>query len=178
MLAVDLGQGVQAMGERGRERVDLLDVLQLRNRRGLRNGRPAPHAVARAILKVDNTSFVPYNEKRNSVRIESTDFFPVGSVILFDATHLPYGCSVWPSFWTSGVNWPSQGEIDILEGINLNTANQMAIHTGSGCTQSGTDCSASAGCTTGEKADKSYGDAFSNAGGGVWATQFDTTGIK
>ena len=132
----------------------------------------------RAILKVDNTSFVPYNEKRNSVRIESTDFFPVGSVILFDATHLPYGCSVWPSFWTSGVNWPSQGEIDILEGINLNTANQMAIHTGSGCTQSGTDCSASAGCTTGEKADKSYGDAFSNAGGGVWATQFDTTGIK
>lgn len=28
------------------------------------------------------------------VRLESTDFFPVGSVIVFDATHLPFGCSV------------------------------------------------------------------------------------
>lgn len=58
------------------------------------------------------------------------------------------------------------------------SANQMAIHTSSGCTQSGTDCSQGAGCTVGEKSDGSYGSAFASAGGGVWATQFDTTGIK
>lgn len=131
-----------------------------------------------AIIKVDDTSFVPYNEKRNSVRIQTQDYFTIGSVFVFDATHLPFGCSVWPSFWTSGVNWPSQGEIDILEGINLMTANQMAIHTGDGCTINGNSCSTGAGCTTGEKSDKSYGSAFAAAGGGVWAAQFDTTGIK
>ena len=101
-----------------------------------------------------------------------------GSVFVFDATHLPFGCSVWPSFWTSGVNWSSQGEIDILESVNRMTNNQMAIHTGGTCSQSGTNCSTTSGCTAQDKSDKSYGDAFSNAGGGVWAAQFDTTGIK
>ncbi|RPD78311.1 hypothetical protein L226DRAFT_481036 [Lentinus tigrinus ALCF2SS1-7] len=131
-----------------------------------------------AVIKVDDTSFVPYNYKRNSVRIETKDYFPLGTVLLFDATHLPFGCSVWPSFWTKGPNWPDGGEIDIIEAVNLMPANQMAIHTLSGCTQSGTDCSQGAGCTVGEKADNSYGSAFASAGGGVWATQFDTTGIN
>ncbi len=57
-------------------------------------------------------------------------------------------------------------------------ANQMAIHTSSGCTQSGTDCSQGAGCTITDKSEKSYGAEFASAGGGVWATQFDKTGIK
>ncbi|RDX50093.1 hypothetical protein OH76DRAFT_1349667 [Lentinus brumalis] len=131
-----------------------------------------------AIIKVDDTSFVPYNEKRNSVRIETKDYFPLGTVLVFDATHLPFGCSVWPSFWTKGPNWPEGGEIDIIEAVNLMPANQMAIHTSTGCTQSGTDCSQGAGCTVGEKAANSYGSAFASAGGGVWATQFDTTGIN
>lgn len=57
-------------------------------------------------------------------------------------------------------------------------ANQMAIHTSGGCTVSGTDCSQGSGCTVSEKQPNSYGQAFATAGGGVWATQFDTTGIK
>lgn len=28
------------------------------------------------------------------VRITSDDYFPIGTVLVFDATHLPYGCSV------------------------------------------------------------------------------------
>ncbi|TBU31749.1 concanavalin A-like lectin/glucanase domain-containing protein [Dichomitus squalens] len=131
-----------------------------------------------AIIKVDDTSFVPWNDKRNSIRIETYDYFPVGTVLLFDAVHLPYGCSVWPSFWTKGPNWPAGGEIDVLEGVNLMTANQMALHTSSGCTVDGTDCSSGAGCTVMEKKDSSYGQAFAAAGGGVWATQLDTTGIN
>ncbi|EMD34925.1 glycoside hydrolase family 16 protein [Gelatoporia subvermispora B] len=140
-----------------------------------------------AIIKVDNTSFVPYNDKRDSVRITTEDYFPVGSVFIIDAAHLPYGCSVWPSFWTKGPNWPIGGEIDIIEGVNQMTFNQMALHTQDGCTASPpsdqissttlTNCSAVAGCTVAEKQPNSFGAGFASAGGGVWATQFDESGI-
>ena len=54
----------------------------------------------RAIIKVDNTSNVPFNQKRNTVRITSTDSYGVGSLWIIDLLHLPWGCSVWPAFWT------------------------------------------------------------------------------
>ncbi|TBU31022.1 concanavalin A-like lectin/glucanase domain-containing protein [Dichomitus squalens] len=140
-----------------------------------------------AIIKVDNTTFVPYNYKRDSVRITSTDYFSVGSVFVFDANHLPYGCSVWPSFWTKGQNWPIGGEIDIIEAVNRMTYNQMALHTQDGCTQpssvtqsgttGSTNCTQDAGCTVAENQSNSYGDNFANAGGGVWAAQLDVSGI-
>ncbi|KAI0745410.1 concanavalin A-like lectin/glucanase domain-containing protein [Earliella scabrosa] len=130
------------------------------------------------IIKVDDQAFVPWNEKRNSVRIETKDYFPLGTVLIFDATHLPFGCSVWPSFWTKGPNWPDGGEIDIIEAVNQMGANQMAIHSSTGCTVSGADCSDGAGCTILDQNDKSYGPDFGSSGGGVWATQFDTTGIN
>jgi hypothetical protein len=31
--------------------------------------------------------------------------------------------------WTLGPNWPSSGEIDIIEGVNSQKANSMALHT-------------------------------------------------
>ncbi|PCH43197.1 glycoside hydrolase family 16 protein [Wolfiporia cocos MD-104 SS10] len=146
-----------------------------------------------AIIKVDNSTDVPYPDKRDTVRITTEDTFPLGSVFIIDAYHLPYGCSVWPSFWTKGPNWPDGGEIDIIETINLMKTNQYALHTG------GTDCLASssakqtgqlgntncssptggqAGCTVTESSDSSVGLAFAAAGGGVYATQFDTSGIN
>ncbi|KDQ55967.1 glycoside hydrolase family 16 protein [Jaapia argillacea MUCL 33604] len=145
------------------------------------------NSAGHAIIKVDNTTNVPYNYKRNSVRIETQDYFPVGSVWIIDLLHLPYGCSVWPAFWTSGQTWPQQGEIDIIEGVNLMTYNQMALHTTAGCTkttpadQTGTstqvDCSTGQGCTVAETKPNSFGAAFAQAGGGVWATQFESSGI-
>ncbi|GJE89020.1 glycoside hydrolase family 16 protein [Phanerochaete sordida] len=144
---------------------------------------PAGHV----IIKVDNTSFVPYNDKRNSVRITTKDYFTPGTIWVVDAAHLPFGCSVWPSIWTKGNNWPQNGEIDIIEGVNLMTFNQMALHTQPGCLAAngttetgqsgGGDCSVAAGCTVVEKTPNSYGEAFASVGGGVWATQFDVTGI-
>ncbi|CAL1698331.1 unnamed protein product [Somion occarium] len=143
----------------------------------------------RAIIKVDNTSVVAYPNKRNSIRINSKDFYEAGTVWVFDAVHLPYGCAVWPSFWTKGADWPRQGEIDIVEGINTQTSNQMALHTFNGCNaasgtnQKGkvgtTNCNdtTGAGCTVTETTDNSYGASFASAGGGVWAAQFDATGI-
>ena len=47
-----------------------------------------------AIIKVDDTSVVPYNEKRNSIRITTTDSYNYGSLIIIDVLHLPFGCSV------------------------------------------------------------------------------------
>jgi hypothetical protein len=145
------------------------------------------NSAGNAIIKVDNTSDVIYNDKRDSVRITTHDAYPLGTLIVFSATHLPYGCSVWPSFWTKGVNWPNDGEIDIFETVNLMDHNQMALHTLTGCTkasdavQSGTNgatnCSTSAGCIVADSNNNSVGAAFAAAGGGVWATQFDTSGV-
>lgn len=112
-------------------------------------------------------------------------------MIIFDAVHLPFGCSVWPAFWTRAPNWPHGGEIDILEEVNLVTNNQMVLHTDPGCMQAdgvtqlgntrGADCSAGlnsrTGCAVTETQPNSFGDGFNNAGGGVWATQFDESGI-
>lgn len=74
----------------------------------------------------------------------------------------------------------------MISSINLMDHNQMALHTQTGCTkvaganQTGTDavadCSQSAGCTVEETNKGSVGAAFASAGGGVWATQFDTSG--
>jgi len=89
--------------------------------------------------------------------------------------------------WTTGSPWPEYGEIDIIEGVNLMSNNQMAIHSSPGCTKtdpptqtgqsSGTDCSQGSGCVVDEKQANSYGSAFAQAGGGVFAAQFDSTGI-
>ena len=53
-----------------------------------------------AIITVDNTSFVPWNYKRDSVRITTLDYFGVGTVWIIDALHLPFGCSVSICFTT------------------------------------------------------------------------------
>ncbi|KAG7098526.1 hypothetical protein E1B28_000465 [Marasmius oreades] len=139
-----------------------------------------------SILKIDNSAFVPFNTKRNSVRITSKHAYGVGSLWVIDLLHIPYGCSVWPAFWTKGPVWPDNGEIDIMEGINGMQTNQYALHTLPGCVhspspQKGTtrevDCSVPSGCTVMEASGNSYGPGFAVAGGGVYATQFDVTGI-
>ena len=96
---------------------------------------------------------------------------------------------MWPAFWTKGRNWPEGGEIDIIEGVNLMTNNQMALHSESGCSSSSsatmsgtvgseTDCSSSSGCAITDSQTDSYGEAFATAGGGVWATSFNSDGIS
>jgi len=70
----------------------------------------------------------------------------------------------------------------ILEGINLNTNNQITLHTDSNCTHLASppnqlgkslelDCS-NGGCPVQDPRVTSYGDGFNKAGGGVFATQF------
>ncbi|KAK0201545.1 glycoside hydrolase family 16 protein [Desarmillaria ectypa] len=146
----------------------------------------------RAIMKVDNSSTVAYNYKRDTVRIASKDRYDVGSIWIADMYHVPYGCSVWPAWWSQAPNWPTGGEIDTFEGVNLVTRNQMALHTESGCTQvapvqsstliNSTDCNYNAnsnsGCVVTDPSTASYGARFASSGGGVFVTEFAETGIS
>ena len=97
---------------------------------------------------------------------------------------------------TNGPNWPTSGEIDIVEGVNDQVSNQMTLHSGtsSACTitQSanstkslftgntlGTNCystaTANAGCGISDPNPTSFGYGFNNADGGVYALLWDTS---
>ncbi|KAF9035871.1 hypothetical protein BJ165DRAFT_1355166, partial [Panaeolus papilionaceus] len=96
---------------------------------------------------------------------------------------------VWPAFWTLGSpqDWPVGGEIDLIEGVNNMGFNQIAIHSTVGCYQTQNpgqtgvllegDCSNDRGCITRETKPNSFGAAFAQAGGGVWALQMAESGI-
>ncbi|KAH8829483.1 glycoside hydrolase family 16 protein [Flagelloscypha sp. PMI_526] len=132
-------------------------------------------STGRAIMKVDNTTNVVYNDKRN------THLITWGSVFVADFYHVPYGCSVWPAWWSQASNWPTGGEIDTFEGVNMVTSNQMALHTTQGCTQvnpvqsstlvNSTDCNyqsnSNEGCVP-----------LLRPGGGVFVTEFAESGIS
>ncbi|KIJ22234.1 glycoside hydrolase family 16 protein [Paxillus involutus ATCC 200175] len=148
-----------------------------------------------AVMRVETTPTVQTN--RMSVRITTDLTFTEGLVIM-DAVHMPTGCGTWPAFWTDGPNWPDNGEIDIIEGVNNYTNNQATIHTGVGCnitsTSSatlgvtgtvvgGTDCSAAQsnneGCGMRSPSDTSFGSGFNSVGGGVYAMYWENSvGIK
>ncbi|KAI9763413.1 MAG: hypothetical protein M1840_000544 [Geoglossum simile] len=133
---------------------------------------------------------------RPSVRIQSKATYNKGLVIA-DIKHMPGGiCGTWPAFWMNGPNWPDTGEIDIIEGVHLNTKNLMALHTDStpGCTingngQTGTtstfNCDTTtntqpnnAGCAVNANSDNTYGAGFNKAGGGVYATEWTSSWIR
>uniref|UniRef100_A0A0W0FCX0 GH16 domain-containing protein n=1 Tax=Moniliophthora roreri TaxID=221103 RepID=A0A0W0FCX0_MONRR len=144
-----------------------------------------------AILRVDNTTRIETGSSayRDSVKMFSKDAYPVGGLIIMDAVHIPYGCSVWPVFGARGADlpWPEKGAIDIIEGVNGMTSNNMVMYTDAGCTQASNvvqtgktvdrDCGTALGCKVEETKPNSYGPGFSRAGGGVFAAQIDTSGI-
>lgn len=53
-----------------------------------------------AIMKVDNTSDVVYNEKRYAPKLLAKTAYDAGTVWVIDMVHAPWGCSVWPAVWT------------------------------------------------------------------------------
>ncbi|KAI0320987.1 concanavalin A-like lectin/glucanase domain-containing protein [Amylostereum chailletii] len=147
-----------------------------------------------AIMRVETTEQVSGN--RQSIRI-TTKYTFNGALVIMDSTHMPTGCGTWPAFWTNGPNWPTTGEIDIVEGVNTYIANQATIHTASGCSLStsnllsldlsgtltgGTNCAAletnNEGCGIRDSNTKSFGSGFNDIGGGVYAMLWDDDGIR
>ncbi|GAA5878025.1 hypothetical protein JCM3774_005984 [Rhodotorula dairenensis] len=152
------------------------------------------NSAGNAIIKVDNTSEVLYPNKRRSVRISSQDNWGIGSLWVFDMVHVPYGCSVWPSAWVTTSDWPTGGEIDIYEAVNLQKTNQMALHTTAGCTVSNsssedwtgtltygncdTDVNMNSGCTFLDPRETSNGASLAANGGGVFAGELTKDGVS
>ncbi|KAK0208339.1 glycoside hydrolase family 16 protein [Desarmillaria ectypa] len=150
------------------------------------------------VMKGDNTTWLDNGVYRDSVRISSYAQYNTGLFIL-DLNQAPWGCGVWPAFWTLGSGtWPYTGEIDIIEGVHDNQHNQVAWHTGPGCylnpnasftgtvaQTSGvnnTDCDGNAnsnsGCGITEWSRASYGPYFDAQGGGIFAMKWDENGIS
>jgi len=111
----------------------------------------------------------------------------------FDVRHMPQGCGTWPAIWEAGLNnWPAEGEVDILEGVNDISPNRMTLHTSPGCTmpasspQTGTilqtDCNALAngnvGCGVADTHVNSFGPSFNANGGGFFAMERTETFLK
>ncbi|KAI8615941.1 concanavalin A-like lectin/glucanase domain-containing protein [Chytriomyces sp. MP71] len=110
-----------------------------------------------------------------SLRLTSVDTLNSGLVI-FDALHIPSGCGTWPSFWTVGGDWPNNGEIDFMEGVNGVGNNVMTLHTGPGCSMNldgvQKSCLANQGCGTTTPHPGTFGNSFNMQDGGVYAMEW------
>ena len=81
----------------------------------------------------------------------------------------------------TGPDWPNSGEIDIIEGVNTQSANKMTMHTGDGCSLVGEDCGADGGkqgCGTSSQDSSSYGDGFNQNKGGVYALEWTSDALN
>ncbi|KAG8527106.1 uncharacterized protein KY384_008535 [Bacidia gigantensis] len=115
---------------------------------------------------------------RDSVRVTSKKQYTHGLVIL-DLEHMPgSACGIWPAFWMTGPNWPNQGEIDIIEGVNYQSQNAFTMHTGGGCTMINKDCYGSQGCSVQTGGASTYGDGFNQGKGGVYAMEWTSGAIN
>jgi hypothetical protein len=146
------------------------------------------------IIGVDSTHTYNTSYGRPSVRINSTKTYNHG-LFIADISHIPGGvCGTWPAFWTVGDDWPNHGEIDIIEGSNLETTDLSSLHTGETCSIAGdretgilqaTDCTYdvstgnnSAGCSVSNRNSNSYGLGFNSDNGGVYAMQWTSDYIR
>lgn len=150
---------------------------------------------SQAVFAVDSTQNVAYY--RNSVRAVSTQTFNVGSLVIVDVAQMPDVCGCWPALWLVGPNWPSGGEIDLIEGVNRFTMNGVSFHTNSGCQMADWDQSAGTsnfmtpgstqqlcdsyasnnlGCGMRDTSTSSFGPGFNGAGGGIMALRLDNNG--
>ena len=127
---------------------------------------------------------------RESVRIESNEYYDQGLYVV-DIQHMPGSiCGTWPAFWTVGPDWPTDGEIDIIEGVNKHDANKIVLHTSDTCDVGGgyemtgdmtsSECgeaSGTIGCVV-QGQQGSSGDPFNEQGGGVYAMEWQEKYLK
>jgi len=137
------------------------------------------------VMRADDFNNVKQGARgRDSVRIISDNAYGE-AVIILDLQHMPEGCSTWPAFWSLSQQgpWPNGGEIDFIEGVNIDTQNLASLHTTPGCTMPQTrlesgnptslDCNAyvnfNQGCGVSFAKPASYGSPFNEQGGGYYA---------
>lgn len=147
-------------------------------------------------MGVNSTAKAPTG--RGAVRVQSTKTYQ-HALVLADIVHMPGGiCGTWPAFWMVGDEWPKNGEIDIVEGVNDATSNQMTLHTGQGsvisnlsssdtftgrvltknCDVNAANQDKNTGCGIVDESGLTFGHDFNNNGGGVFAMEWTSTAIK
>ncbi|KAI7199745.1 glycoside hydrolase family 16 protein [Hortaea werneckii] len=152
------------------------------------------HQGDQAIMSVDTTNKWPRGgDGRPATRIISNNAYTHGLFIL-DLEHMPWGCGTWPAYWLLGPDWATNGEIDIIEGVNTGMSNSISMHTETGCTIAGSgqtatfqtsNCDHNANGNSGcgsllddSKIPNNYGEGLNNNGGGVYATEWTSEYIK
>lgn len=75
-------------------------------------------------------------------------------------------------------SWPSSGEIDIIEGVNLQVGNKATMHTSDGCSFNGKSCLANRGCGESSGGTNAFGDSFNAKNGGIYATEWTSDHIS
>jgi hypothetical protein len=155
----------------------------------------------RARIGVDSVEDATANG-RNSVRLTSRKTFSAGTLLVADVNHIPVGPGLWPAMWLLGTGgeWPTVGEIDILETVHDTPYNAMTLHTAPGCTVDNVTTSFSGqlqsancnentaftGCSIHSTPNTtslgstfaSAGHAFNAQGGAIYVTEWTPLGIK
>lgn len=100
----------------------------------MREGVAQAHG-SHAILSAGHRDPV-YKYKRYSAKIATTRSWN-HFLATMRFSHVPYGCGVWPAFFTlaPGRQWPDGGEVDILEYVN-DDVSKTSFHCGESCTLS------------------------------------------
>ncbi|KAI0036128.1 endo-beta-glucanase [Vararia minispora EC-137] len=145
-------------------------------------------------LRPDSTTVLTNGAGRNSVRMESAAQYD-NHVVVFNVNHMPAACGTWPALWEYGPNWPANGEVDIVEGVNGVGPNSMTLHTSPGCsipasglamtgtvkpgdTNCDTSVNGNSGCSVASGFSNAYGAAFNANGGGWYAMERTPSFIK
>lgn len=145
---------------------------------------------------------------RKSVRLESNTVYNHGLFIADVAHMPSSTCGLWPALqvhrflpsnkrlltrasWQVGPNWFRDGEVDIVEGVHEATTNLISLHTDGtegvctlipneenglvGSTQCDNAITSAGGCGV---SSGPFGTPFNDRGGGVYAMEWLSSGIK
>lgn len=141
-------------------------------------------------MGVDHTTTLDPNGKgRDSVRIESKMYYDYGLYVA-DVAHMPGSiCGAWPAFWSVGPKWPENGEVDIIEGVNTDSGNEVVLHTSGSCKMAQQDMTGDltdlecgldvspVGCKV-KGNNGTSGTPFNKKGGGYYAMERTTDFVK
>ncbi|KAF5392404.1 hypothetical protein D9757_002181 [Collybiopsis confluens] len=179
--------------------VDYLDEDDAKN-----SGLAYVNSAGHAVMAVDTTNNL--SDNRKSVRITTNSHYNQAIWILNAAVepgpfwtngpNWPAGGEIGESFGSTMNNWTVNYGADIVEGVSDYISNQATIHTNPGCSIAsadsnklgiagtivgGTNCAAeetkNQGCGVRSASTVSFGAAFNNNGGGVYASKLDDTGV-
>lgn len=167
--------------------------LQTANDTSLAGFMEGGNATTAIFMGVDSTEIAP--KGRAAIRVASNQTFQ-HALVIADIVHMPGGiCGTWPAFWMLGADWPNNGEIDIVEGVNDYFQNSMTLHTNAGvvinngsdfagdlvtanCDINAPDQAQNVGCSIADRSNLTFGNEFNTAGGGVFATEWTSQFIK